>query len=156
MEQLRQRIIRKKSRTIINWLVQNNEMRHAHFGDSTYLLEPNLKEGQGGLRDYHTMLWIGQIEFNLQEPRDLEYFGLLSHAEYRTLRRCLKFIWQVRNRLHHLCGRKCDQLHFENQIKLAETLKYKATERSAAGGAVSGRTARVHGIAEAAAPDVSV
>jgi [protein-PII] uridylyltransferase len=126
MEQLRQKIIRKKSRTIINWLVQNNEMRHAHFGDSTYLLEPNLKEGQGGLRDYHTMLWIGQIEFNLQEPRDLEYFGLLSHEEYRTLRRCLKFVWHVRNRIHHLSGRKCDQLHFENQIKLAETLKYKA------------------------------
>jgi [protein-PII] uridylyltransferase len=126
MEQLRQKIIRKKSRTIINWLVQNNEMRHAHFGDSTYLLEPNLKEGRGGLRDYHTMLWIGQIEFNLKEPRDLEYFGLLSHEEYRTLRRCLKFIWQVRNRVHFLCGRKCDQLHFENQIKLAEALKYRA------------------------------
>ncbi|UCD82724.1 MAG: [protein-PII] uridylyltransferase [Desulfobacterales bacterium] len=126
MEQLRQKIIRKKSRTIINWLVQNNEMRHARFGDSTYLLEPNLKEGRGGLRDYHTMLWIGQIEFNLKEPRDLEYFGLLSHQEYRTLRRCLQFIWQVRNRIHLLCGRKCDQLHFENQIKLAETLKYKA------------------------------
>jgi [protein-PII] uridylyltransferase len=126
MEQLHQKIIRKKSRIIINWLVQNNEMRHVHFGDSTYLLEPNLKEGQGGLRDYHTMLWIGQIEFNLKEPRDLEYFGLLSHEEYRTLRRCLKFIWRVRNHLHYLCGRKCDQLHFENQIKLAETLKYKA------------------------------
>jgi [protein-PII] uridylyltransferase len=126
MEQLRQKIIRKKSRSIISWLVQNNEMRHGHFGDSTYLLEPNLKEGRGGLRDYHTMLWIGQIEFNLKEPRDLEYFGLLSHEEYRTLRRCLKFIWLVRNHLHHLCGRKCDQLHFENQIKLAETLNYKA------------------------------
>ena len=126
MEQLRQKIIRKKSRTIINWLVQNNEMRHAHFGDSTYLLEPNLKEGRGGLRDYHTMLWIGQIEFNLKEPRDLEYFGLLSHEEYRSLRRCLRFIWHVRNRIHLLCGRKCDQLHFEGQVKLAEALKYKA------------------------------
>jgi len=125
MSQLRQKVIGKKSRAIINWLVQNNEMRHAHFGDSAYLLEPNLKEGQGGLRDYHTMLWIGQIEFNLRQPRDLEYFGLLSHDEFQTLWRSLKFIWHVRNRIHCLSGRKCDQLHFENQIKLAEAMKYK-------------------------------
>jgi [protein-PII] uridylyltransferase len=100
-------------------------MRHAHFGDSAYLLEPNLKEGQGGLRDYHTMLWIGQIEFNTRQSRDLEYFGLLSHEEYQSLKRSLAFIWNVRNHLHFLCGRKYDQLHFENQIKLAETMKYK-------------------------------
>ncbi|MCP4627358.1 MAG: [protein-PII] uridylyltransferase [bacterium] len=127
MDQLREKVIRKKSRTIINWLIENNKMRHVHFGDSAYLLEPNLKEGQGGLRDYHTMQWIGQIEFNIKQPRDLEYFGLLSHEEYRTLRRSLVFIWKVRNRLHDLCGRKYDQLHFENQIKLAENLKYKQT-----------------------------
>ncbi len=124
-DQLREKVIRKKSRTLINWLVESNQARHVHFGDSAYLLEPNLKEGQGGLRDYHTMLWIAQIEFNAKQPRDLEYFGLLSHAEYHTLKSSLAFIWKVRNRLHHLCGRKCDQLHFENQIKLAEVLKYK-------------------------------
>ena len=125
MDQLREKVIRKKSRSIINWLVENNKMRHVHFGDSAYLLEPNLKEGQGGLRDYHTMQWIGQIEFNIRQPRDMEYFGLLSHKEYRTLRRSLAFIWNVRNRLHDLCGRKYDRLHFENQIKLAEKLNYK-------------------------------
>lgn len=125
MDQLREKVILKKSRTIINWLVENNKMRHAHFGDSAYLLEPNLKEGQGGLRDYHTMLWIGQIEFNIKQSRDLEYFGLLSHEEFQSLKRSLAFIWKVRNCLHFQCGRKYDQLHFENQIKLAETMKYK-------------------------------
>src|SRR5210317_1417569 len=85
MDQLREKVIRKKSRTIINWLVENNKMRHVHFGDSAYLLEPNLKEGQGGLRDYHTMQWIGQIEFNIKQPRDLEYLGLLSHEEFHAL-----------------------------------------------------------------------
>ena len=125
MDQLRKKIIQKKSRTIIHWLVRNNEMRHTHFGDSAYLLEPNLKEGQGGLRDYHTMLWIGQIEFNIKHPRDLEYLGLLSHEEYQALRSALAFIWNARNRVHYLCGRKCDQLNFENQLKLAESMKYK-------------------------------
>ena len=85
MAQLRQKLIRKKSRTVINWLVEKNKVRHAQFGDSAYLLEPNLKEGQGGLRDYHTMLWIGQIEFSMKQPRDFEYLGLLSHEEYQTL-----------------------------------------------------------------------
>ncbi len=127
MDQLRQKLIRKKSRTIINWLVEKNKMRHAQFGDSAYLLEPNLKEGQGGLRDYHTMLWICQIEFSIKQPRDLEYLGLLSHEEFQALNRSLAFIWNARNRLHCLYGRKCDQLNFENQLKLAEMLKYKKT-----------------------------
>ena len=100
-------------------------MRHTQFGDSAYLLEPNLKEGQGGLRDYHTMLWIGQIEMNMKQPRDFEFFGLLSHEEFQTLSNSLAFIWNVRNRIHHLCGRKCDQLNFENQIKLADAMNYK-------------------------------
>ena len=125
MDQLRQKLIRKKSRTIINWLVEKNKMRHAQFGDSAYLLEPNLKEGQGGLRDYHTMLWISQIEFNIKQPRDLEYLGLLSQEEFQSLTRSLRFIWYVRNHIHYLCSRKCDQLNFENQLKLAEVLKYK-------------------------------
>ena len=127
-DQMRQKIIRKKSRPIIDWLIQNNNMRHAHFGDSAYLLEPNLKEGQGGLRDYHTMLWIARIEFNIKLPRDLEYFGLLSHDDFQTLSRSIAFIWNVRNRIHFICGRKCDQLHFENQIRLARALKYKETK----------------------------
>ena len=125
MDQVRQKVIGKKSRTITNWLVEKNNARHAQFGDSTYLLEPNLKEGQGGLRDYHTMLWIGQIELNIKQPRDLEYFGLLSHEEFQKLNNSLSFIWNVRNRIHHLCGRKCDQLNFENQIKLADAMNYK-------------------------------
>ncbi len=125
MDQVRRKITAKRSRTIVNWLVEKNNARHAQFGDSAYLLEPNLKEGQGGLRDYHTMLWIGQIELGLKQPRDLEYLGLLSHEEFQTLSSSLSFIWRVRNRIHHFCGRKCDQLNFENQIRLADAMNYK-------------------------------
>jgi len=125
LDELREKIIVKKSRNIITWLVENNELRHAHFGDSAYLLEPNLKEGQGGLRDYHTMLWIARIAFNAKQSRDLEYLGHLSHDEFQTLSRSIAFIWNVRNRIHYICGRKCDQLHFENQVKLARSLNYK-------------------------------
>jgi [protein-PII] uridylyltransferase len=125
MRRLRHDVLEKRSRQTIDWLLQKNEARHFQFGDSSYLLEPNLKEGQGGLRDYHTMLWIARIEHDLQETKDLLYFGLLSHDEFQSLTRALDFIWHVRNRIHHVCGKKCDQLHFENQIKLARTLRYK-------------------------------
>jgi len=124
MEQVRKKILQRRSEQVVTWLIERNRERHRHFGDSAYLLEPNLKEGQGGLRDYHTMLWIARIKFNLQQPRDLEYYGCLSNAEYRNLRQSLAFIWGVRNRLHHLAGRKCDQLLFDHQIKLAEALGY--------------------------------
>ncbi len=131
MDELREKIIAKKSRPIIDWLVEKNELRHAQFGDSAYLLEPNLKEGQGGLRDYHTLRWIARIAFNAKQSRDLEYLGLLSHEEYQTLKRSIAFIWQVRNHIHHICGRKCDQLHFHNQIKLARVLNYRKSNGQA-------------------------
>ncbi len=128
MELLRKKVILKQSNKIVTWLIENNRKRHRHFGDSTYLLEPNLKEGQGGLRDYHTMLWIARIKYNLKEPRDLEYFGCLSQDEFQTLTKALSFIWDVRNRLHYMTGRKCDQLYFEYQPKLAGSLKFKKKE----------------------------
>ena len=125
MEQIRDKAIRKRSNKIIQWLVESNRERHQRHGDSTYLLEPNLKEGQGGLRDYHTMLWIAKINSGLVQPRDLEFFGYLSHDEFSALTQALSFIWNVRNRLHYMVERKCDQLHFECQTQLAKTLKFR-------------------------------
>jgi [protein-PII] uridylyltransferase len=123
MQQLQEKIIKKDRKKIIDRLVESSNERHIRFGDSTYRLEPNLKEGQGGLRDYHAILWLARIEFKLKQPRDLEYYGRLSHEEFKDLTEALSFIWNVRNRLHLLAGRKCDQLHFENQILLAEKFK---------------------------------
>jgi len=125
MEQIRRKIINKRSDKIINRLVESNLKRHKHFGDSAYLLEPNIKEGQGGLRDYHTMLWVARIKYNIKQPRDLEYYGLLSYDEFKILSEALSFIWDVRNRLHYIAGRRCDQLYFEYQVKLADTLNLR-------------------------------
>ncbi len=122
---LRQKVLTKQSNKIITWLVDKSRERHLRFGDSTYLLEPNLKEGQGGLRDYHTMLWIGRIKLDIRQPRDLEYLGYLSHEEYQSTRKALSFIWNVRNHLHQASGKKSDQLYFENQIQLAESMHFK-------------------------------
>jgi len=125
IEEVRKKILLRKKNAVIRWLIETNTERHHQLGDSSYLLEPNLKQGLGGLRDYHTMLWIARIKSNIKGPRDLEYFGYLSHDEYQTLQEALDFVWNVRNRLHLLTGRKCDQLHFQHQIRLAEELNYK-------------------------------
>jgi [protein-PII] uridylyltransferase len=125
MEQLKGKVLRRYARAYIDWLSKRNHARHARFGDATYLLEPNLKEGLGGLRDYHTMLWAAWAAYNIREPRELEFCGHLSHDEFESLSHTLSFITTVRNWLHHLSGRKCDQLYFEYQVKLAQGLGFK-------------------------------
>ena len=106
-------------------LIEHGESRHTDFGDSTYRLEPNLKAGYGGLRDYHTLLWYARIKSKIKKRRDLEYYGFLSHSEYRRLTRTLEMTWKVRNCLHYISGRKCDQLHFEYQVEMADLLGYE-------------------------------
>jgi [protein-PII] uridylyltransferase len=125
MDSLRRLILNKQGNTVIHDLIQRNRERHEYFGDSSFLLEPNLKEGKGGLRDYHTVLWIERIRNNLKQPRDLEYFGCFSHEEFQTLTRSLSFIWEVRNRLHYLTGRKSDQLYFRYQEELAREMMFR-------------------------------
>ncbi|MBA3029216.1 MAG: [protein-PII] uridylyltransferase [Desulfobacteraceae bacterium] len=125
MDQVRHKVVNGKENRIIERLVETNEERHRYFGDSSYRLEPNLKEGVGGLRDYHTLLWIARIKSNIKAARDLEYEGYLSHGEYERLDHALDFIFLVRSRLHEMNGRKSDRLHFEHQIKLAKALGFE-------------------------------
>ena len=122
MDLIRAKFINLKPEMIISWLVETNRERHRRFGDSSYLLEPNFKEGQGGLRDYHTMLWIAKIRSGIKQRRDLEYYGYFSHDDYARLSRALTFIWDVRNRFHLMMNRKSDQIHLEQQRKLADVM----------------------------------
>ena len=124
IRRLREDVLKENADRITEWLIDKNRERHKRFGDSAFLLEPNLKEGRGGLRDYHTLLWVAKIMRHIKQRRDLEVLGFLSHDEYVSLSEALQFIWKVRNRLHHMTGRKCDQLHFEIQIRMAEAMKY--------------------------------
>lgn len=123
-DQVIRKIVKRNAKKIIHWLVERNQLRHHDFGDSTFQLQPNLKEGKGGLRDYHTLRWIAVIQFDLQQTRDLEFAGILSHLEYTELMAALTFIWHVRNRLHLLAKRKCDQLYFEYQRPVAEGMGF--------------------------------
>ena len=126
IETIRMKILGRHSTAFVQWLVERNQERHTRFGDSSYLLEPNLKEGLGGLRDYHVMLWIARAKYELKEPRDLEYLGHLSHQEFQSISLALDFIWTVRNWLHHTAQRHCDQLYFEYQVAISRSMGFEA------------------------------
>lgn len=125
MEYLYKKVTAKTATAFAMWLEDRDKIRTDSFGDATYLLEPHLKEGIGGLRDYHHILWLSKALFHVRTPRDLEYQGILSHNEYQELRNHLKFISLVRNHLHQLSGRKNDRLGFEYQEKIAGRLDFQ-------------------------------
>ena len=125
MEKLYDRIVSRRTAAFGRWLDEQDRIRMEKYGDASYLLEPHLKEGIGGLRDYHHILWLAKALFRLGVPRDLEYTGKLSHGEYLGLKKDLAFIWAVRNRLHLHSGRKNDRLAFEYQEKIALDMGFR-------------------------------
>ncbi|PIE62399.1 MAG: [protein-PII] uridylyltransferase [Desulfobacter postgatei] len=127
MEKFRQQLSATHLKPTLNYLYENGEKRLADFGDSSFLVSPDLKSGFGGLRDYHTLLWYAKIKSNIKARRDLEYYGFLSHFEYKNLEDTLTYIWDVRNRLHYICQRKNDTLHFEHQPEVAGLMDYTDT-----------------------------
>ncbi len=97
--------------------------RHERFGESLYLLEPNLKEGAGGLRDYHGALWAAcALAPDVRSETDFVRLELLSPGELQELQEALDVLWRMRSALHGLCGSRVDQLTFEHQVQLAEKL----------------------------------
>ena len=75
------------------------------MGDSRYVVEPNVKDGKGGLRDLHTLYWIGKYVHGVERPSELVAAGLLTAAEFRRFERAERFFWAVRCHLHQLAGR---------------------------------------------------
>jgi [protein-PII] uridylyltransferase len=98
--------------------------RREKFGDSLYLLEPNVKQSEGGLRDLQAALWIARARFKVSGISELLARALLPEREIRELRRARDFLWRVRNEMHHLAGRKSDQLTFDVQPQVAAFLGY--------------------------------
>lgn len=125
LHQFRGRFVEGNPKRIVTQLSDICRSRHETFGDASYLMEPNIKNGKGGLRDYHSMYWLSRVLVSAREPRDMEYAGFLSHKEFKRLEEALAFIWKVRNHLHLMSGRKLDQLHFEHQVTLAEAMRFK-------------------------------
>ena len=104
-------------------LAERNE-RHKRLGDSRYVVEPNVKEGKGGLRDLHTLYWIGKYLHKVRDPSELVTVGLLTPAEYRKFRRAEDFFWAVRCHLHTITRRAEDRLTFDLQREVATRMQF--------------------------------
>jgi [protein-PII] uridylyltransferase len=93
--------------------------RHQRAGDSIYLLQPQLKDGKGGLRDVHTALWMAKVRFRVRTMRDLIARNVLSEHEVEQLETALDFLFRVRNGMHLQANAHQDMLTFELQEQLA-------------------------------------
>ncbi|HEY1736409.1 MAG TPA: nucleotidyltransferase domain-containing protein, partial [Methylovirgula sp.] len=100
--------------------------RISRAGRSRYLVEPNVKEGKGGLRDLNTLYWIAKSVYRVREASDLVEAGLFTPREYRLFCRCEEFLWRVRCHLHFATGRAEEILSFDLQRAVATRLGYNA------------------------------
>ncbi|NCP12444.1 MAG: [protein-PII] uridylyltransferase [Sphingomonadales bacterium] len=98
--------------------------RHRKMGDSRYVVEPNVKEGKGGLRDLHTLFWIGKYVYRVRTVADLVDAGLLTKRELAQFQRAENWLWSVRCHLHAITGRAEDRLTFDLQREVAARMHY--------------------------------
>jgi [protein-PII] uridylyltransferase len=104
-------------------LAERDERHHQH-GESRYLVEPNIKEGKGGLRDLQTLYWIGKYLYRVYDAADLVQHNVFTKDEYKTFQKAEAFLWDVRVRLHYLAGRAEEHLSFDAQPELAVQLGF--------------------------------
>jgi [protein-PII] uridylyltransferase len=101
------------------------DKRHDRHGGSRYLLEPNIKEGKGGLRDLQSLHWISKYLYRTESAWDLVEMGVFEQDEVQRFADASKFIWAVRCHLHDLAGRAQEQLTFDRQVEIAGRMGFE-------------------------------
>lgn len=124
MRRFRKEIVAGSARDYVAAKLAERDARHERMGDSRYVVEPNVKDGKGGLRDLHTLYWIGQYVFGVERPAELVDKGLFSEAEFRRFERAERFFWSVRCHLHLIAGRAEERLGFDMQRQIAAEMRY--------------------------------
>ncbi len=105
--------------------LEERDRRHKRNGGSRYVLEPNVKEGKGGIRDLQTLHWISKYLYRTETAWDLVGMGVFQHDEVQTFAEASKFLWAVRCHLHDLAGRAQEQLTFDRQVEIAERMGFR-------------------------------
>ena len=100
------------------------EDRLRRAGQSRYLVEPNVKDGKGGLRDLHTLFWIGKYVYRVRSVEELVDHGVFDQDELKIFRRCEDFLWSVRCHMHFVTDRPEERLSFDIQREIAIRLGY--------------------------------
>ena len=104
-----------------------SELRHKKFGGSRYVVEPNVKDGKGGLRDLHTLIWISKFAYKVDSVSKLINMGALSKKEAASFAESQRFLLSVRCHLHYRAFREDDRLAMDAQLDLAKTMNFKNT-----------------------------
>ena len=124
MQRFRTKVVAGTAAEFVTAKLAERDERHKRMGDSRYVVEPNVKDGKGGLRDLQTLYWIGKYVHGVEQPADLVSAGLFTAAEFRKFERAERFFWAVRCHLHVAAGRPEERLGFEHQKHIAEIMHY--------------------------------
>jgi [protein-PII] uridylyltransferase len=117
-------VVRGTAKEFVAAKLAEREERHRRAGQSRYLVEPNVKDGKGGLRDLHTLYWIAKYVYRVQEREELIEHGVYDRREYTRFRRCGDFLWAVRCHMHFVTSRAEERLSFDIQREIAVRLGY--------------------------------
>ena len=119
-------IAHNTAREFVTAKLAERDERHRRAGMSRYLVEPNVKDGKGGLRDLHTLFWIAKYVYRVREPQELVEREVFDKREFQIFQRCENFLWAVRCNMHFLAGRPEERLSFDIQRDIAVRLGYIA------------------------------
>jgi [protein-PII] uridylyltransferase len=117
-------IVQSTASEFVTAKLAEREERHRRAGQSRYLVEPNVKDGKGGLRDLHTLFWIAKYVYRVRNVDELIERGVFDREELKIFRRAEDFLWSVRCHMHFLAGRAEERLSFDIQREIAVRLGY--------------------------------
>ncbi len=123
-KRLREDLFKGSERQFIEAKLQERDERHKKQGQR-YMVEPNVKEGKGGLRDLQSLYWIAKYVYDVQDFDHFAPLGLITDEEFKTFAQAEEFLWAVRSHLHLVTGRATEQLTFDLQVEVAERMGYE-------------------------------
>jgi [protein-PII] uridylyltransferase len=127
-ERLRTELFKGTGREFIEAKLEERDKRHEKQGGQRYVVEPNVKEGKGGLRDLQSLFWIAKYIHGVQNAADLVSLGVFTEPEFHTFEKAQDFLWAVRAHLHLITKRATEQLTFDLQVLVADAMGYKDKE----------------------------
>lgn len=125
MQRFRHEVVTPTARAFVDSKMAERDERHQKSGDARYRVEPNIKDGKGGLRDLHTLHWLSKVIYGEEVGDATVASGIFTEEEAATFQRCEEFLWTVRCHLHFLTGRPEERLSFDVQPQMAELLGYR-------------------------------
>jgi [protein-PII] uridylyltransferase len=125
----REEVLKGTGADFVSAKLKERDERHARAGASRYLVEPNVKDGKGGLRDLNTLFWIAQYLHPLDSPDDALSLEMFNRREVRAFIRAFDFLWAVRSHLHFATGRPEERLSFDLQPQIARRMGYEDRPR---------------------------